>query len=283
MSPADWRTLTEGIALIATDLDGTLVRHDGSVSQFTVDTLARARAAALPVVFVTGRPPRWIPPVSDVTGHHGVAICANGGLLIDIATTAVIESYPISPEALESVVTVLRAEVPGIAFGAEWVPTPDAQPFAHERAYQSKWPVPDAVTDADVREFTSGRSVTNLLARINDPTHHVDAFLNLALHHVEDLVEVTHSDSSDVLLEMSAAGVTKGSTLARYAASIGVASRHAAAMGDMPNDVSMLTWAGVGLGITGGHAWVMEAADALLPGPGDDGVAHFISAVLAGR
>jgi len=38
----------------------------------------------------------------------------------------------------------------------------------------------------------------------------------------------------------------------------------------------------VGLAVEGAHPRVLEAADAVLPGPGDDGVARFVDAVLAG-
>jgi hydroxymethylpyrimidine pyrophosphatase-like HAD family hydrolase len=48
----------------------------------------------------------------------------------------------------------------------------------------------------------------------------------------------------------------------------------------MPNDVSMITWAGAGLGVEGGHEWVLQAADALIPGPQEDGIGHFVAAVL---
>ena len=68
-SHPDWLPLADAVRLIATDLDGTLLRPDLAVSTRTIDTLARARAVGMPVVFVTGRPPRWIPPVVEVTGH----------------------------------------------------------------------------------------------------------------------------------------------------------------------------------------------------------------------
>jgi hydroxymethylpyrimidine pyrophosphatase-like HAD family hydrolase len=48
----------------------------------------------------------------------------------------------------------------------------------------------------------------------------------------------------------------------------------------MPNDVAMLTWAGVGLAVDGAHPAVLAAADAVLPGPDADGVARFVAAVL---
>ena len=47
--------------LIATDLDGTLLCSGGTVSDRTAAALAAAEAAGVQVVFVTGRPPRWMP------------------------------------------------------------------------------------------------------------------------------------------------------------------------------------------------------------------------------
>ena len=94
---------------------------------------------------------------------------------------------------------------------------------------------------------------------------------------------VTHSNSDDVLIEMSARGVTKGTSLASLAGTLGLGAAHAAAIGDMPNDVPMLDWARVGLGVEGGHSAVLAAADAVLPGPEHDGVARFVAAVLDAR
>ncbi|MDQ1721635.1 MAG: hypothetical protein QOI26_1369, partial [Pseudonocardiales bacterium] len=74
------------IKLLASDLDGTLLRSDNTVSQATRDALAAAEAAGLIVVFVTGRPPRWLHEVAEATGHRGVAVSANGALTYDLHT-----------------------------------------------------------------------------------------------------------------------------------------------------------------------------------------------------
>ena len=282
MTSADWTSLAGGVRLVATDLDGTLLREDGSVSAYTVETFARARAAGLPVVFVTGRPPRWLPMVADVTGHSGAAICANGAVVIDLRSGALLDAHPISPEVLDEVVRTLRAELPAIGFAAEWVTDSgeSGTEFGHEHAFVPRYPVGSPDTGADVRDLTSGRRVVKLLARVLGTGHDADSFLDHALEHVDHLVTVTHSNADDVLLEMSAAGVTKGTTLAAYADGLGITAAAAAAAGDMPNDVPMLTWAGVGLAVEGAHPAVLEAADAVLPGPDADGVARFVAAVL---
>ena len=288
MTLADWTTLTGGIDLVATDLDGTLLREDGSVSAYTVETFARARAAGLPVVFVTGRPPRWLPMVVEATGHGGVAICANGGVLVDLATGRVLRAHPISLPVIDEVVRTLRSEVPGIAFAVEWAPpgdlglTPDTH-FAHESAYVPRYPVGRPAQAPDVRDLADGRQVVKLLARVVGSGHDADSLLDHAIEHVAHLVTVTHSSADDVLLEMSAAGVSKGSTLAEHAAGLGITSDAVAAVGDMPNDVPMLRWARVGLAVDGAHPRARQAADAVLPGPSDDGVARFVEGVLERR
>ena len=282
MTTAAWTSLAGGVRLVATDLDGTLLREDGSVSAFTVETFARARAAGLPIVFVTGRPPRWLPMVAEVTGHSGAAICANGAVVIDLATGALLNEHPIPPEVIDEVVRTLRAELPAIGFAAEWITDSgdSGTDFGHEHAFRPRYVEGTPDTGADVRDLTSGRRVVKLLARVLGTDHDADSFLDHALEHVDHLVTVTHSNADDVLLEMSAAGVTKGTTLAAYAEGLGIPAAAAAAAGDMPNDVPMLTWAGVGLAVEGAHPAVLDAADAVLPGPDADGVARFVAAVL---
>ena len=72
------------IRLSATDLDGTLLRDDQSVSPRTVAALAAAEAAGVEVFFVTGRPARWMDVVSEHVHGHGLAICGNGAAVVDL-------------------------------------------------------------------------------------------------------------------------------------------------------------------------------------------------------
>ena len=105
-----WQELASGVRLVATDLDGTLLRPGGDVSEFTVSTLARARAEGLPVVFVTGRPPRWLPEIVEQTDHRTLAVSANGALILDLATEEVLVTRPLDPAVIDAVVDLLRAE-----------------------------------------------------------------------------------------------------------------------------------------------------------------------------
>ncbi len=84
------------------------------------------------------------------------------------------------------------------------------------------------------------------------------------------------------LLEISAAGVTKGSALQRLCDGLGIAAAEVVALGDMVNDLSMLRWAGRAVAPANAHPDVLAAADEVIDGNGDDGVAAYLERLLAG-
>src|SRR5688500_10595667 len=90
-APGTMDTAPMSLRLIASDIDGTLLRSDGTMSDRTVRALAAAEEAGVLVVLCTGRPPRWMKPIAEATGHHGIAVCANGALVYDLHTEEVVE------------------------------------------------------------------------------------------------------------------------------------------------------------------------------------------------
>jgi hydroxymethylpyrimidine pyrophosphatase-like HAD family hydrolase len=67
------------------------------------------------------------------------------------------------------------------------------------------------------------------------------------------------------MIEISALGVSKASTLALLADERGISPQDVVAFGDMPNDIEMLRWAGLGYAMADGHAEAVAAADAVAP------------------
>src|ERR1700678_2523168 len=106
--------------LVASDLDGTIVRPDGTVSGRTVAAFARVEAAGARFVLVTGRPPRVMRQVAKAFGHRGTAICANGALSYDMRTEAIEARHLIPPPVLAAAASALRAAVPGIGIAVEY-------------------------------------------------------------------------------------------------------------------------------------------------------------------
>ena len=214
---------------------------------------------------VTGRPVRWMADIATRTGHHGIAICANGAVAYDLHSETVVRSSLLSGAAGLAVTSALREALPGIAFAVERLETG----FAHEPSYVPRWDSTDAKQQAHIDELLSD-DVVKLLARHEDLN--ADDLLAAAQAAVGDAASMTHS-SSDGLLEISAAGVSKASGLAAYALSLGIDAADVIAFGDMPNDLPMLSWAGHGVAVANAHPEVLAVADEVTASNDDDGVA----------
>jgi HAD superfamily hydrolase (TIGR01484 family) len=258
--------------LVATDLDGTVVRSDGTISPRTVAMIARLERAGIAFVMVTGRPPRWMTTIAQETGHRGLAVCANGALLYDLHTERVVTAHLLEPEAVCAVVAALRSELPEIAFAIEKGPV-DGVPgaFARESVYLPRWDNGEMLVE-DVAVMVAGGAV-KLLARHEQMGS--DELLVAARACLGDAAELTHS-SADGLLEISAAGISKASGLAAVAGELGLGAADVIAFGDMPNDLPMLAWAGRSVGMANAHPDVLAAVDEVTGSNDEDGVAQVL-------
>lgn len=266
--------------LVATDLDGTVIGYahtrSGRLSPRTIAALRSAHEAGVVVVFVTGRPLRWLDALADQLGDVGPVICFNGAVVVDPATGEVLESRPMERGTVWTAVERLRALDPTATFGAE---TLDG--FFWETAFTEASAFEDATPAAAALEgvLPAEAVVVKLMAR--STALEPDAFLEAARAELGELVSATHSAPGVALVEMSAPGVHKAATLADFAASRGIAPADVVAFGDMPNDAEMLAWAGLGCAVASGHVSLRAAADAVVGACDDDGVAGAIEELLA--
>ena len=252
-------------SLVASDLDGTLLRSDGTLDARTVRALAQVEAAGSMVVLCTARPARWMRPLAEATGHHGVAICANGGIVWDLRSESVLEAFPLEPQIAREVVTRLQTAIPGGAWAVE-----RTSGFAREPEYWSRWPIPYG-TIVDAVDALIAEPAVKLMLRHEDLL--ADALVERARAVAGHLAEFTHSNSSDGLLEISAAGVSKAAGLARFCDERGIVNDEVIAFGDMPNDLPMLRWAGHAVAVGNAHPDVLAAADEITASNDDSGVA----------
>jgi Cof subfamily protein (haloacid dehalogenase superfamily) len=261
--------------LIATDLDGTLLRNDHSVSPRTIAALAAAEAAGIEVFFVTGRPARWMGVVADHLAGHGMAIVANGAAVYDLRAHRLIEAFPLPEDDALAVAHALRAALPGTSFAVERAGT-----FRHEPGYATIEPgEPPAPVDVLLAEDRD-QPLLKLLAK--HPSIDPDEFLALARTVASGHGEITRS-SDFALLEVSGAGVSKATTLARCCVERGVAAAEVVAFGDMPNDLAMLGWAGTSYAVANAHPDVLAATTHRTVANEDDGVARVIERIVAAR
>jgi Cof subfamily protein (haloacid dehalogenase superfamily) len=264
---SDWRP-----RLIASDMDGTLLRWDDTVSEATVAELARWRADGVPVVLATGRPPRWMRTIREVV-EVGTAVCCNGAVLLDLERFEVLHEEALHPPTLREVTAELRRQQPDTWFAVEY-----GLEFRHEPVYKPRWDV-DApgVAEATLEEMVQA-PVAKLLARHEHLPR--DRFIELVEDVVGDRATVTHS-SSDALAEISAAGVTKATGLAQVAAEHGVDPADVVYFGDMPNDIAAFEWVraagGRAVAMAHAHPDVLAVATDVTSTNEDDGVARFLA------
>ncbi len=259
--------------LVATDLDGTLLHTDGTVTARTRAVLTALDSLDIPVVFTTGRPIRWMDDLWSDVGGHGLAICSNGGIVYDVATHSVTRSCTVDVDTLITVGRLLRAAIPGTTFALE-----TTTGFAREEGFLPRLNV-NAIPGVPLGPLESivDDTVVKLLARHDELTP--EPFWALVESTVGHLVTTTWS-SMGTLVEMSAVGVTKASTLERLAADRGVRAAEVIAFGDMPNDLPLLQWAGSSYAMANAHPSVLALAANRAPRNDEDGVASVLSDVF---
>jgi Cof subfamily protein (haloacid dehalogenase superfamily) len=266
------------ISLIATDLDGTLLRNDGSISPRTCEAIRAAGEAGLHVVFVTARPPRHVRVLANQAGLGSTtAVCSNGAILYDLAADAFSHHEPLRPEVAIKVIEALRAVTPEVAFATEHGHSVNHEPH-FPRIFESEpQPAPPRVGAA---QMLCDETLIQLLA--HDPGDEIDVLVERARAVVGELAEVRHSGGGP-FIELGAPGVSKASGLRRLCAQLGIDTAGVAAFGDMPNDIPMLQLAGRGVAVANAHPDVLAAADEVTASNEDDGVARSIEAILEGR
>ncbi len=260
--------------LIATDLDGTIVANYGEISERTIAALTKAKELGIIIYFVTGRPPRWMAEIRETFGFGG-AICSNGAQHYDLMKAEVIEEWLIPvPDQLE-IVKRLRESIQGIHFAIEF-----DHHFHREKNYNPLWDVGVDNVGVNFIEELMTQGSFKMLAKCSNNEYTSDQMMEIAQSQISEFAEVTHSNSIEALIEISAKGVSKGATLAKIASRHKLGPDDCVTFGDNPNDFSMLQWASRSWGIEDGHPEVTNHSKFVAQSVRLDGVAKIIEQLL---
>jgi Cof subfamily protein (haloacid dehalogenase superfamily) len=257
--------------LVATDLDGTLLRSDGTCSERTRATLAAVERAGIQVVLVTARPPRWLHDLVDLVGEHGIVLCANGAFVYDVRSRQILDEHCMAAVLVGRIAEDLRKALPGIAFATE-----SRIGFGREHDFCDEYTTPGDVAAAMLEELLDPLP-GKMLARCQDVP--AEQFHRVVEEIVGDRAVVSYSGASG-LAEISAAGVTKAAALGEWCAAQGIDAADVFAFGDMPNDLPMLLWAGRSFAVANAHSDVLNIVDEVCASNNEDGVAQVLDAAL---
>jgi HAD superfamily hydrolase (TIGR01484 family) len=260
--------------LVATDLDGTLLRGDDTVSPASRAALAAVTAAGAAHIIVTGRAVPWTRHILDDLDYHGLAVCGQGGQLYDAGAHRLLTSVTLDRRLAALALAKIEAEVGPLAVAASRDGLTGEVLVGDGYVYHPELPV---VLMADPGELWAA-PINKIY--IQHPAGLSDDALALAAQGVAgDLVGVTMAGHG--MVELLPLGLTKATGLSLAARRLGVSAAETVAFGDMPNDIPMFAWAGHGVAMANAHPDLKAVADEVTTSNDEDGIAVVLRRLFA--
>lgn len=259
--------------LLALDVDGTILGHDGSLSPRVLAAVAAVRDAGAQVVISTGRGiPAVLPVVAQLGLESGWAVCSNGAVTVEYGPDheggyrlAEVVTFDAAPA-----VRAILAEEPATLVAVEDL----------GRGFRVTEPFPPGELDGlievvDVEELIAEPVTRVALRAPSRGADHFDALVErIGLH------GVSYSIGWTAWLDLTPSGVSKASGLTPVAAALGIEPSRCIALGDGQNDREMLSWAGLGVAMGSADEGTLACADAVTGSVEQDGAAAVLNALL---
>jgi Cof subfamily protein (haloacid dehalogenase superfamily) len=261
--------------LIATDLDGTLLRHDETVSERTRAALAAATAAGAAHIVVTGRAVPWTRHVLDDLGYQGLAVCGQGGQLYHAGEHRLLTSLTLDRRIAEIALAKLEGELGPLALAASRDGL-DGEVLASADYAEYDGPLP-YLPLTDVSQLWA-EPLNKIYIQHRDLDD--DALTLAARRIIGGLVDVVMAGPG--IVEILPLGLTKATGLSLAARRLGVKRGETIAFGDMPNDIPMFGWAAHGVAMANAHPELKAVAHETTASNDEDGIAVTLETLLAG-
>jgi Cof subfamily protein (haloacid dehalogenase superfamily) len=220
------------IRLVVSDVDGTLVQPDKSLSPGTIAAAGRLRAAGVTLALVSARPPRGIVPLGEELGGHIMLAGFNGGTILDVHGKVAAEMLvPAAAAAAAHGLFRARGVFTWVFADNEWLlDDPSGPRIPLERRtvrFQER-----VVDSLDPYLDRAGKlvGVSDDYAKLAAVETELQALLGTTAnaHRSQDYyLDVTHPDAN------------KGHAVRALAAQLGLGMDEVLVLGDMPNDLAM--------------------------------------------
>ena len=251
--------------LVATDLDGTLLRSDDTVSRRSRDVLAAVTAAGAAHIIVTGRSVPWTRHVLDDLGYEGLAVCGQGAQVYDAGARRLLTSVTLDRKLAALALSKIEAEVGPIMLAASQDGLAGKVLIGEGYRFRPELPV---IHLRDIADLWA-QPINKLYIQHRELDD--DALAQAAQAVVGDLVGVMMAGEG--IVELLPLGLTKATGLSLAARRLGVTAAETIAFGDMPNDVPMFAWAAHGVAMANAHVDLKAVADEITSSNDEDGIA----------
>ncbi|MEH0634864.1 HAD family hydrolase [Streptomyces bottropensis] len=259
--------------LVATDLDGTLLRSDDSVSRRTREALAAATAAGAAHIVVTGRAVPWTRHILDDLGYSGLAVCGQGAQVYDAGEHRLLTAVTLDRRLAAVALAKIEAAVGPLHLAASRAGLEGEVLVGPGYALQGSLPT-TALTD-----------VSDLWAAplnkiyIQHPTLTTDELAEASRQAAGGFVSVAMAGEG--IVELLPLGLSKATGLSLAARRLGAKRADTIAFGDMPNDIPMFNWSTHGVAMANAHADLKAIANEVTTSNDDDGIAAVLERLLA--
>lgn len=257
--------------MLCTDLDGTLLQSDHTVSRDNLDAISYFQREGGLFTFVTGRMPYFAEDVYETVTPNAPVACCNGGVIYDFRTREYVWKMELSKKARELVMQVIR-QVEGVGLQ---INTFERVYFCQENSamewFRDITGMPNLVRDYD--------AVSEPIAKIvfgDEDEDHINAVMRiLNSHPLAEQFDFIRSEYR--LYEILPKGVSKGKGLEKLAEHLNVDMRKTIAVGDYNNDVPMIRAAGVGIAVANAVDEAKASADHITVSNDEHAIARIIS------
>ncbi len=260
------------IRMIATDIDGTMLRRDGTLDPVVRSALHDAHAAGIHVVPATGRPLIVAADVIAALNHDEYWIFANGAITWHHGRAETIRGYWMEPERVVGMIERIRRQLPGASFAIEF--EGDA---IFETGFERLVPIVEGLHLVDDVTTAVKARVQKIL--VFDHTKTIDHLFGNVSEAIGDDGVASYSGMS--FIEVAADLVTKAMAVGELASELGVDRDEVASFGDNHNDVSMLEWAGRGYAMGNATDDAKEAANFVIGTNEENALATQVRALIA--
>jgi Cof subfamily protein (haloacid dehalogenase superfamily) len=264
--------------IVALDIDGTVLREDGSLGAATAAEVTRVAGLGHEVMLATGRSVSMTLPVVDTLGiTPRFLVCANGAIVLGRDTDAPLGYSQVHVEVFDpsEVLTTIRGHLADASYAVE-----DA-----EGTFRYTGSFPDAaLSGSSVKvAFDELLGIEATRVVVISPDHATEDFLSVV--DLMGLHKVSYNVGWTAWLDIAPDGVNKATGMQYVSDQLGIPVDRILAIGDGRNDIDMLHWAvaGGGLGIAMGQAppEVVAVATERTGTDIDDGVATTLAKVFA--
>lgn len=259
---------------LAIDLDGTLLRNDSNISDFSADTLICVQEKGMKVAICTGRPTDGAWHIAErirLQEFGGFVVGYNGAEIIECATGKVVRDLCLPSGVMPQVVEFARhmdAEIMTF-YNRHIISTSDSHPVIVRSSRRNRMDI--TTTDNWIKE--AGGLKLHKCMLVGEPEK-----LMTNEKYVKEAFEGIMSAfcSEPHFLEINPLGVNKGDGLGWLLNYADVNPASVIAFGDTPSDIPMIRMAGKGVAMGNAPQNVKEAADAVVLSNEEDGVAKFL-------